>query len=590
VLKLVRYNIDENGIGHVVFDNPDERVNSISERFITQFMRILDQVERDSDVKALVLESAKPGVFVAGADIKWLQNLKTPEDCLQFARAAQLPFNRLEAFRIPTLAAINGICLGGGLELALSCTWRVAMDHPSVQLGLPEVNLGVIPGGGGTQRLPALIGVGNALPLITTGKSLKIKESLAMGLIDAVLPADNFSEGATQFLLDKVKADEDIRRPWRAEDFRYDIGTEESLETLCDATRQIVLKQTNGHSPARLKVIDVIKTGAEAGFQAGLKAENDAFAELLAGTEAKSLIYLFLTQAVMRKVYGSENRSIKPAELKKVGILGAGQMGHGIAHGAIMAGYKVVLKDVKQEYVDKGAGAIRAILSKNVEKQKMTSEKMEEVMSLLEPTIDYNAFRDVDIVIEAVFEDIDGAMTEFGMPVGPITLLDEVGHDVGAHVLSIMQKAHPERFSDELAQLTVKDNRLGRKNQRGFFAYEGISKKTGIDESVYALFADRKHLTLSREEIRTRIVMALINEVGFCLSENILTNYNDAEIGLIYGIGFPPFRGGPLHYIDHRGAGEIVNSLRTLENEWGSRFTPSPSLVEAAEKGTVFFP
>lgn len=590
MLKLVRYNIDENGIGHVVFDNPDERVNSISERFITQFMRILDQVERDSDVKALVLESAKPGVFVAGADIKWLQNLKTPEDCLQFARAAQLPFNRLEAFRIPTLAAINGICLGGGLELALSCTWRVAMDHPSVQLGLPEVNLGVIPGGGGTQRLPALIGVGNALPLITTGKSLKIKESLAMGLIDAVLPADNFSEGATQFLLDKVKADEDIRRPWRAEDFRYDIGTEESLETLCDATRQIVLKQTNGHSPARLKVIDVIKTGAEAGFQAGLKAENDAFAELLAGTEAKSLIYLFLTQAVMRKVYGSENRSIKPAELKKVGILGAGQMGHGIAHGAIMAGYKVVLKDVKQEYVDKGAGAIRAILSKNVEKQKMTSEKMEEVMSLLEPTIDYNAFRDVDIVIEAVFEDIDGAMTEFGMPVGPITLLDEVGHDVGAHVLSIMQKAHPERFSDELAQLTVKDNRLGRKNQRGFFAYEGISKKTGIDESVYALFADRKHLTLSREEIRTRIVMALINEVGFCLSENILTNYNDAEIGLIYGIGFPPFRGGPLHYIDHRGAGEIVNSLRTLENEWGSRFTPSPSLVEAAEKGTVFFP
>ncbi|MBN2568086.1 MAG: enoyl-CoA hydratase/isomerase family protein [Deltaproteobacteria bacterium] len=709
MVQLVTYNIDENGVGHVVFDNPDERVNSISELFIEQFMSILDQVEKDANVKALVLESAKPGVFVAGADIKWLQDLKTPEDCLQFARAAQPPFSRLEDLRIPTLAVINGICLGGGLELALSCKWRVAMDHPSVQLGLPEVNLGVIPGGGGTQRLPALIGVGNALPLITTGKSLRVKDSLAMGLIDAVLPAENFVEGATQFLLDKVKANEDISRPWLAEDFRYDIGTEESIEKLFDATRQAVLKQTKGHSPAHLKVIDVIRVGAEEGFKTGMKAENDAFAEVLASTEAKSLIYLFLTQAVMKKVYGSEDRSIKPVEIKKVGVLGAGQMGHGIAHSAITAGYRVVLNDVKQEYVDKGVNAIRAILSKDVEKKKMTSEKMEGLMSLLKPTIDYNAFRDVDIVIEAVFEDvdikhkvirevekyisedcifasntsslaiselakasnrpkkfigmhyfspvnrmplleiikgqetsdetvvtavalahktgktpivvndgygfyttrsvasylaealnclndgatiedIDRSMAEFGMPVGPITLLDEVGHDVGAHVLAIMQKVYPERFSDELAQLTIKDNRLGRKNQRGYYAYESISKKTGIDESVYALFTDRKNLTLSREEIQKRIIMALINEVGFCLSENIITSYNDAEIGLIYGIGFPPFRGGPLHYIDNLGADEIVTLLRTLESRWGSRFKPSPSLVKAAQEGKVFFP
>jgi len=179
-------------------------------------------------------------------------------------------------------------------------------------------------------------------------------------------------------------------------------------------------------------------------------------------------------------------------------------------------------------------------------------------------------------------------MAEFGMPVGPITLLDEVGHDVGEHVLSIMKNAYPERFSDDLMRVTVGDNYYGRKNQRGFYLYEG-GKKNGVDESVYALFTERKDATLPREDIQERIVMSLINEVGFCMGENIVTNYNDAEIGLIFGIGFPPFRGGPLHYVDFYGIGNLVETLIKLETTWGKRFSPAPFWIRAKEGKRLFF-
>ena len=337
----------------------------------------------------------------------------------------------------------------------------------------------------------------------------------------------------------------------------------------------------------------------------------------------------------------------------------------------------------------------------------MTESKMEEIMSLLEPTLDYEAFRDVDMVIEAVFEDMDlkhktikevekyipkhcvfasntsslaitelakaserpqsfigmhyfspvnrmplleiikGAKTsentvvtavaiahatrklpiivndcygfyttravgaylvealsclndgadaktidevivEYGFPVGPITLLDEVGHDVGAHVTRIMKQAYPERFSDELTKVTVADGRLGRKNGRGFYIYEE-GKKKGIDETVYPLFKSRVDRKLTREEIQERIVMNLLNEVGFCMGENIVTNPVDAEMGLVLGIGFPPFRGGPLHAIDEMGVERVVETMGKLESKWGSRFKAAPYLVSAAREKRKLF-
>jgi 3-hydroxyacyl-CoA dehydrogenase/enoyl-CoA hydratase/3-hydroxybutyryl-CoA epimerase len=709
--KLIEYTIDQEGIGHLVFDNPVEKVNSLSSRFIEEFLTILNQVEGESHIRGLILESAKPGVFIAGADIKWLQDLKTREDCYNFAREAHPPFNRLEELKIPTLAAINGICLGGGLEIALACKWRVAMDHKAVQLGLPEVKLGVIPGGGGTQRLPALIGLQNALQLSTTGKSLKGSEAQTIGLVDAVLPADDFNHHAKQFLLDKIVSNEDISRPWLRDDFQYGINDNEKnpefRTKMFTMARDMAMKQTKGHMPAPMMVIDAVEKGAKEGFKAGLQAENDAFAEVLCSSEARSMIDLFLTQNAIKKVYGSEDRSIKPAEIKKVGVLGAGLMGSGIAHSAITSGYTVVLKDISQEALDKGMNSIRGILAKNVERGRMSEEKMDKIMSLLETTTDYDAFKDADMVIEAVFEnlelkhsviteiekyipqhcifasntsslaitelarvskrpenfiglhyfspvnrmpllemirgektsdqtvvssvafahatrklpivvndcygfytsrsvaayirealqclndgatveDIDGAMEAFGMPVGPITLLDEVGHDVGAHVLSIMKEAYPDRFSEDLTKITVDDNRLGRKNQRGFFAYDK-GKKTGVDESVYSLFTERRNLDISKSEVQQRIVMALINEVGFCMGENIVTNYNDAEIGLIFGIGFPPFRGGPLHYVDYQGIDTIVATLGDLEKQWGVRFKSAPYWIAAAKEKRSFF-
>jgi len=557
---LIEYTVDQEGIGHLVFDNPNEKVNSLSSQFIEEFLAILDQVASDSHIRGLILESAKPGVFIAGADIKWLKNLKTRDECYNFARSTYSPFNRLEKLKIPTLAAINGICLGGGLEIALACKWRVVVDHTSVQIGLPEVILGVIPGGGGTQHLSALIGLQNALQLSTTGKSIKGSEAQTIGLVDAVLPAENFNQTARQFLLDKIDSNEDISRPWFRDNFQYGIDNNEKnpqfRTKMFTIARDMVLKQTKGHMPAPMMVIDAVEKGTTEGFKAGLQAENDAFAEVLCSPEARSMIDLFLMQNAIKKVYGSEDQSIKPADIKKVGVLGAGLMGSGIAHSAIMSGYHVVLKDISQEALDKGSYSIRGILANNVERGRMTKEKIDRIMSLLETTTGYDAFKDVDMIIEAVFEnlelkhtvitdiekyipqhcivasntsslaitelarvskrpenfiglhyfspvnrmpllemirgemtsdqtivssvafaqatrklpivvndcygfytsrsvaayirealqclndgatveDIDDAMSEFGMPVGPTTLLDEVGHDVGAHVLSV---------------------------------------------------------------------------------------------------------------------------------------------------------
>ena len=698
--------LEEDGIAHLILDNPDERVNTLSALFVEEFLETLGKIEKDSRIKGLILESAKPGVFVAGADIKWLKTLKTPEDCKTFAENVHVPFNRLEDLKMHTVAAINGVCLGGGLELAMACKWRVAMEHKSVQIGLPEVKLGVLPGGGGTQRLPALVGIENALQLACAGKSLKPDEALKLGVIDAVLPAQGFADEVKKFLMGKINSGADYRRPWFADSYRYGINDNEknpeARNKIFEVARQMTLKQTKGHVRSPMKIIDAVENGAKKGFRAGLETEQAVFAEVLCSPEARGLVDLFLMQNAMTKVYGSSERSIKPADVKKVGVLGAGLMGSGIAHSIIASGRKAVMKDVNDEALKRGGQSIRGILNQDVQKGRMTESKMEEMMSLLQPTLDYEAFSDVDMVIEAVFEDmnlkhktikevekyipeqcvfasntsslaitelakasgrpqtfigmhyfspvnrmplleiikgaktsektvvtavaiahatrklpiivndcygfyttravgsyliealrclndgadaktIDEVIVEYGFPVGPITLLDEVGHDVGAHVMRIMEQAYPQRFSNELTKVTVADGRLGRKNGRGFYKYEE-GKKKGIDETVYPLFKSRVDRKLTKEEIEERIVVNLLNEVGFCMGENIVTNPVDAEMGLVLGIGFPPFRGGPLHAIDEIGADRVVETMGKLESKWGSRFKAAPYLVSAARE------
>ncbi len=709
--KLMQLKLEEDGIAHLILDNPGERVNTLSALFVEEFLEVLGQIEKDNRIKGLILESAKPGVFVAGADIKWLKSLKTPDDCKSFAKNAHVPFNRLEDLKIHTVAAINGVCLGGGLELAMACRWRVAMEHKSVQIGLPEVKLGVLPGGGGTQRLPALIGIANALQLACAGKAVKPDEALKLGVIDAILSAQGFADEAKKFLVEKINSGSDYIRPWSANDYRYGINDDEknpeAKKKIFELARQMTLKQTRGHVRAPMKIIDAVEKGAEKGFRAGLEAEQAVFAEVLCSPEARSLVDLFLMQNAMTKVYGSSDLSIKPADVKKVGVLGAGLMGSGIAHSVIASGRKAVVKDVSEEALKRGVQYIQGILNQDVQKGRMAETKAKEIMSLLEATMDYEAFRDADMVIEAVFEDmdlkhktireaekylpkhcvfasntsslaitelakaserpsnfigmhyfspvnrmplleiikgaetsentvvtavaiahatrklpivvndcygfyttravgaylvealrcladgadvktIDDVIVEYGFPVGPITLLDEVGHDVGAHVTKIMKHAYPERFSDDLTTITVANGRLGRKNGRGFYVYEE-GKKKGVDETVYGLFTSRANRNLKREDILERIVMYLLNEVGFCMGENIVTNVVDAEMGMVFGIGFPPFRGGPLHAIDEIGVDHVVETLGKLETKWGGRFKAAPYLVSAANEKRKLF-
>lgn len=573
------------------------------------------------------------------------------------------------------------------------------------------MKLGVLPGGGGTQRLTALVGIKTALELACAGKSVAPADALKLGIIDALVPPGELAAAAVDFLKKKIEAGEDWRRPWHKDDYRYGISDEEktpeSRKKLLEMIRQVTLKQTSGHVRAPMKIIDAVEEGAAKGFLAGLKKEQEVFAEVLCSPEARSLVDLFLMQNAMSKVYGSKDRSIKPAEIKKVGVLGAGLMGSGIAHSFIIAGKKVVMKDVSDEALARGVKSIEGIIMGDVKKGKMTEDKAKGILALLNPTTSYEDFRDVDMVVEAVFEDmdlkhktileleqhipehcilasntsslaiselakaskrpelmvgmhyfspvnrmplleiikgkktaekttvtavaashatrklpivvndgygfyttrivaaylvealnclndgadikaIDDALVGYGMPVGPITLMDEVGHDVGKHVCQIMSGVFPERFTDGLTKVTVGDGRFGRKNGKGFFLYEG-GKKLGVDESVYALFKSRKKADLSKEEILDRVVMYLLDEVAFCMGEGIVTEPLEAEIGMIFGIGFPPFRGGPLHALDEMGVETAVRKLAALEAKWGPRFKAAPYLVDAAKGKKVLY-
>jgi len=448
----------------------------------------------------------------------------------------------------------------------------------------------VLPGGGGTQRLTALVGIKTALEMACAAKSLPAADALKLGIVDALVPPAELAAAALDFLKKKIESGEDYRRPWHKDDYRYGNSAEEkdpdSRKKLFEMIRQMTLKQTKGHVRAPMKIIDAVEEGAEKGFQAGSEKGTGRFCRgaVQPGGEEPGR---FIPDAErMSKVYGSKDRSIKPAEIKKVGVLGAGLMGSGIAHSFILAGKKVVMKDVSDEALARGVKSIEGILMQGVKKGKMTEDKAKGIMALLQPTKSYEDFRDVDMVVEAVFEDmdlkhktireveqyipehciwlptprrwryrnwrrpprgrvdgrhalllageqdapprdhqgkqtaekttvtavaashatkklpivvndgygfyttrivaaylvealnclndgadvktIDEALVGYGMPVGPITLMDEVGHDVGEHVCKIMQGVFPTRFSDELTKVTVDNGRLGRKNGKGF--------------------------------------------------------------------------------------------------------------------------
>jgi 3-hydroxyacyl-CoA dehydrogenase/enoyl-CoA hydratase/3-hydroxybutyryl-CoA epimerase len=702
----------EDGIAILTMDLVGEPVNKITRAVRESMMELFDRIDRDDTIKGAVLISGKPDTFLAGADIDEFTLLKDATDAERLSRDGQALIENFEKARVPFVAAIHGACLGGGLESALACRWRIATDHPKTILALPEVQLGLIPGAGGTQRLPRLIGVRAALDMILTSKNVRAKKALQIGLVDEMVhPAI-----LRRIAIERARAlgEGRLKRPSRSG------GT---MGVLLDSNRigrgvvfrkarEETAKKTHGNFPAPLAAIDAVEAGLTRGMPAGFREEARLFGEMAATDVSRQLIFLFFATTALKKDSGlPPDHTAVPLRIEKIGIVGSGFMGAGIAGVAVQQGTIVRLKDADWAHIGKGLSAVSAVVRERLTKRQITRVQFADTMSLVSGTVDYSGFASVDLVIEAVFEDIDvkhtvlreveavlkpqaifatntstipvsriaeasrrpervlgmhffspvskmpllevivtpetadsvtatavaygkklgktvivvndapgfyvnriltpyisesgrlldegvaietidRALVDFGFPVGPITLIDEVGLDIAGKVGQIMFDAFGSRFAPSAAlRSVIEAGRFGRKSGKGFYIYDAAGKKGGVDSSVYEIFAaGRARSELPEDEIQRRTVYAMLNEAARCLADGIIRSPRDGDMGAVFGIGFPPFRGGPFRYMDTIGIDSLLQQLDDLNLRFPGRFEAAPILLQMARSNSRFYP
>ena len=693
----------------VTIDVPGNPVNTLSPELAGEFERVLSTVDANSSIKGIVLISGKADGFIAGADIEQFPLLKTAADAERISRMGQDLLNRIEKLRAPVVAAIHGACLGGGLELALACRYRVCTDHSKTTLALPEVQLGLIPAMGGTQRLRKRVGLQAALDMILTGRSVRAKRALQMGLVDEMVHPAILRDVA----VDRARALG--AGTLKAPRIRGRGPTSFLLESnplgrgvVFKKARESVMEKTHGHYPAPLAALDAVQVGYARGFDEGLREEARRFGEMAMTDVSRQLVFLFFASNALKKDPGVDEPAPRPREIHTIGVLGAGFMGAGIASIAVQQGTSVRLKDTDTARVGKGLASIRAVIQERLTKRQITRQQFDDYLSLVGGTTNYAGFESADLVIEAVFEDlalkhrvlqevepaidstaiyasntstipigriaeaalhpervlgmhffspvhrmpllevivtpdtardatvtavaygkalgktvivvndgpgfyttrtlsaymneagrvldegasiesIDEALVDFGFPVGPITLLDEVGIDVGGKVGLVLAEAFGERMApSEAMRRVVGAGRTGRKGGNGFYQYETDGKKGDVDATVYEVIG-RERREIPASEIVDRCVMAMVNEAAMCLEEGVLRSARDGDIGAVFGIGFPPFRGGPFRYIDSVGAAKIVGLLEELDDRFPGRFVPAPLLARMASSRATFY-
>ncbi|HMC32756.1 MAG TPA: enoyl-CoA hydratase-related protein, partial [Myxococcales bacterium] len=416
-MSVLRTETGPDGVALVLYDVPGEPVNTLRDGFQGEFEATFGRLAEDSAVKAIVLASAKPDSFVAGADIEMLSRLSSAAEASALARGGQQAMQRLEdaGKRKPVVAAIHGAALGGGLELALACTYRIASDDRRTQLGQPEVQLGLIPGAGGTQRLPQLIGIAQAMDLILTGKSVRAQKARKLGLVDEVVPkaillevarrrARELAEG--ELRIERRKVELKLPKLLRTEVLQQ-IALEDNpvgRKILFQHARKALLEKTRGHYPAPERALEAIRIGAEKGPEEGYRAEANVFGELVVSDVSRRLVEIFFATQALKKDTGVDDPSVKPRKVEKVAMLGAGLMGAGIAYVTADAGIPVRLKDKDDAALGRGLKQIAGILDERVRRKRLSPRDSEEKLALITVTTDYSGIRNADVVIEAVFE------------------------------------------------------------------------------------------------------------------------------------------------------------------------------------------
>lgn len=708
-----KLSVNEEGIANLVFDLPGEKVNKFTVPVMEELEKVLDEAAQNKKIKAMTISSGKDDIFIAGADLHSFEPVfKDPTKGVKIISTGHRVFNKLQNLPFPTVALIQGACLGGGMEMALACTYRVVSDSPKTQLGLPEVTLGIIPGWGGTQRMPRLVGLSEGLSLVLGGKPVKANKAAKIGLADAIYSPAFFDEGVKQFLKHCLTFEGEKKIKEKRNNHSWSSLLLESNPVgralIYKMAEKDVLKHTKGHYPAPLVALNLIKETYSLPLSEGLAKEEKSFVDNLSTnfSIAPNLIHLFFLSEALKKDKGVAG-DIKPRNISSVGVIGAGTMGSGIAWLFSNKDMPVRMKDVDWQALSKGLGNISSIYAKGVKEKKLRANEASLKFHHISGTTDYSGFKDQDLVIEAAVENLelkhqvlkelegllrpnaiiasntsslkiadmakalkhperfigmhffnpankmplvevipsdktspeviatavdlckklgktpivvkdcagflvnrvfilganeiirmyeeglskerlDKMMLDFGMPMAPFVLADEVGNDVGYKVSKVLEEAYGPRMQPpELLKKMYEQQLYGKKVGKGFYLYEGKTTKTNPEVEKMRKVANEN--TISDADLRERVFLSMINEASRCLEEKVVANAATLDMGMIMGIGFPPFRGGLLKYADALGVDHIVNSLNRLKGLYGDRFSPSQLLLDMQKNHKTFY-
>ena len=712
-MKTINYEVDADGIALLTIDVKDRPMNVITDEFLQDFESVVDKFAQDDAARGAVITSGKDS-FMAGADLKGLvESFGERTDAAEvyaWSRRLQQVLRRLETCGKPVAAAINGTALGGGLELCLACHYRVVADDPKLLLGQPEVQVGLIPGGGATQRLPRLIGIEPALQLMTQGKNVSPAEALAAGFVHELVAPGHEIDAARTWLLES----DDAAQPWDKKGFKVPGGAglmnPKAVQTFVFGT-SLLQKMTNHNYPAPIAIMSAVYEGTVLPMDTALDIESQYFTKMLMNPVSRNMSRtLFISKGeadkLVRRPQGPPKRPVT-----KLGILGAGMMGAGIAFVSARAGMQVVLLDTALDKAEAGKDYSRSLMQKRIDRGRATVEKAAELLERIHTTDDYADLDGCELVIEAVFEDreikasctckaeaviaddaifasntstlpisglaeasirpqqfigihffspvdkmplveiivgkdtreaaiaqaldyvqqirktpivvndsrgfytsrvfgvfsreginmlaegvnpalIENVAKQASMPVGPLAVTDEVSLELSYHVMSQTRKdlgdAYQPSPADEVIGRFVNDlDRRGKRFGKGFYDYPEGGRKhlwPGLGEH-YPLAAEQP----AAEEVRNRLLYAQAIETVRCLDEGVLMHPADADIGSVFGWGFPPYTGGTISFIETEGLSQFVERADRLAAQYGDRFAVPDSLRRMAEQGETFY-
>lgn len=704
---LFRLEIEE-GIATIWIDSQKDKMNIVSPSLIGDFENVFKEIETNEDIIGAILISAKKD-FIAGADIKSFKGEKVG-DFQPFSRKGHELLQKIEDSKKPIVSAIHGTCYGLGVELSLACNSRVCSNDSKTKLALPEVKLGLLPGGGGTQRLPRLVGLQASLDMMLTGKNIFPSKAKRIGLVDEVVHQSKLHKAAKKIVLSIIKNNFQRKKVKKSFTVKLLDGTSLGRSVVFSQAKKTVLRLTKGNYPAPIEIIECVKIGLQKGLNAGYEAEVIKFEELILSNVSSALRNLFFTTTEKKK----NPYKVDLKNTQKIGVIGAGFMGEGITEVSINSGMDVLLKDLDDEMIHQARKNIWKNLNRKVKRRQMSKVSAKTTAQKAVGQLDYKGFNNIDVVVEAIVENmtvkkklikelesickddfifasntsslpltemseeakkpenvvgmhyfspvtkmplleiiktnktseqaiatcyeigkrqgktcivvndapgfyvnrilcpyllealilieegvrieqIDKALKNLGMPVGPVALLDEVGIDVGVHVMSgnmtdLIKDRDGIKLNYSMPKM-LEDGLSGRKSKKGFYNYvkkKGKVKKGKVNEGVYKYFDSPVAKKINDKEITERCILILLNEAVWALEEGIIENITDGDIGGVFGIGFLPWSGGPFSYMNQIGISNIVDKMKYYQNLYGNKFQPRPMLIKMVEKNEKF--